>query len=614
MNLRNVFRLPHQRHQTAQRNEFFGSSLTSSGFVSERILEWSGSNNRKRLLPMTFHEEWQHDSCPVMRWYSQQRKSGTRFRSIEHRRNVEGPFYHEFLLLRLTDGAVCRVERTGEGSRTDAIRHIGCKAHDLIQWLSRDDYDTFSTSAPSVLIAEVDFDREFDILDVLAVCYSIQRTKLCRVYTLQRYNCYFLCLTVLAVLARRVASWETKISEAQWDSSLESAFEGLNNLSPEESMTHIVLRVCSLLEPDNPCAGQPLLDGLRTQLRSCAGALDYFNDSMGSTLWHTDWNSGTHSGLFYPVENKIAEILSDDSYCTAQLRLAVSTSEEDAEHAIGSSDVLARCYLDVGGTQMAKRIYALKEMAEDELRMWKIEHHVPFGRLALNQAIGYVLPVFLALAPNSVLNGSNHTEFARRLFSQWSVRVAFLKCGSSLFKCIDLMEGSDKDFIKESDVVEDARHEAFSLGKHKIELLCVMSCLGELAARGVSGPSAISLVLAYHLNEDNLAEQLVSLVEPGLNKSVFEILDSHRRQIGLTSPENTEAGKTVSITAAEFQSNYIKKRIEAHAKRVAQHRLAAAPLVVKDIESTMARVWKQLPSGFSSAVSARDDGRSDGQK
>ncbi|KAG8695112.1 hypothetical protein FRC09_009392 [Ceratobasidium sp. 395] len=111
------------RSQRKERSAFIGNSLTSSRLVSERILAWSGSSDRGRLFAMRFHSQWGHEICPVMGWYNQQRRSSTTFQSIEHCRTLEGPFYHEFLLLKLTDGAVCRVERTGEGSRAGAIRY-----------------------------------------------------------------------------------------------------------------------------------------------------------------------------------------------------------------------------------------------------------------------------------------------------------------------------------------------------------------------------------------------------------------------------------------------------------------------------------------------------------
>ncbi|KAG8689952.1 hypothetical protein FRC09_012189, partial [Ceratobasidium sp. 395] len=194
------------------RRKYSTQSFISSALSTQRAPMWSDSPGRGRLQRMSFHPEWQHPDCTVMRWYNDQNDSSRKFRLVEHRRDIQGPFYHEFLLLILTDGAICRVERVGEGSRRDAVLDTGCTANDLIQWFSSDAYPVFETKHPSSLISKVDLLSEYDILDVLAVCYAVQNTKACKVYTLQQYNCYFLCLTVLAVLTRRAANWEGVIT------------------------------------------------------------------------------------------------------------------------------------------------------------------------------------------------------------------------------------------------------------------------------------------------------------------------------------------------------------------------------------------------------------------
>ncbi|KAG8689621.1 hypothetical protein FRC09_012345 [Ceratobasidium sp. 395] len=208
---------------------------------------------------MKFHKEWQHDDCPVMRWYKQQTPSSTHFRSIEHRRSTDGPFFHEYLMLMLTDGAVCRVERMGDGSRADALR--------------TEDFAAFKATGTSEVIAEVEFPLEYDILDVLAVCYTIQNIKACRVYTLQRYNCYFLCLSVLAILTRRVANWETVLENSTWDSLLTTSLDNLPKLPPEESNKYLILRICALLNPESTQCTRSVINALREPLSSQTGTV-----------------------------------------------------------------------------------------------------------------------------------------------------------------------------------------------------------------------------------------------------------------------------------------------------------------------------------------------------
>ncbi|KAG8714203.1 hypothetical protein FRC08_012234 [Ceratobasidium sp. 394] len=170
----------------------------------------ASSSGRRRRLKIKFHQGWADDECPVMAWYHQQCVSSTRFQTIEHRGSTEGPFYHEFLLLRLADGAVCRVGRTSDGPENRPIRCNGDAAYDCIQWFARED-ETAVVHA-SNLLNKLKLSQEYDIMDVLAICYSIQNNEACRVYTLQRYNCYFMCRTVMNVFKRWEANRRTSIT------------------------------------------------------------------------------------------------------------------------------------------------------------------------------------------------------------------------------------------------------------------------------------------------------------------------------------------------------------------------------------------------------------------
>ncbi|KAG8735350.1 hypothetical protein FRC10_010685 [Ceratobasidium sp. 414] len=317
--------------------------------------------------------------CPVAGWYEQQRTSSTRFQSIEHRRNTEAPFFHEFLLLKLTNGAMCRVERIGDGSRAGAIRHIGCTAYDLIQWFIKSDYDQVSAKDPSTLLAEVDLCREFDILDVLAVCYSVQNSKECCVYTLQRYNCYFLCLTVLTVLTRRVENWETTISTDDWDSFVSSLLDRLSNLSLEDSKEYMVLRLCALLEPNDLQPGRFILEGLRVHLASQAGALNNYTRAMSSTLWETAREPALHDVLLTLLEPAVPASLDGGSHCKTQFRHALQISSRDSELAIQSDSVLAKHYSKAVSKQIDLLVDKVIEICKKLRQMRNVEHPIPFG-------------------------------------------------------------------------------------------------------------------------------------------------------------------------------------------------------------------------------------------
>ncbi|QRV80087.1 hypothetical protein RhiJN_08102 [Ceratobasidium sp. AG-Ba] len=359
------------------------ASLSSSGDMSERLAAFSSLRERGRLFVMKFHPEWRHVDCPVMGWYKQQGVSSTRFRFIEHRRNTDGPFYHEFLLLKLTDGAICRVERVGDGSRSDAIRSIGCVANDLIQWFSEDEYNKFSASMPSVLIAEVDFAKNFDILDVLATCYAIQTTQGCRAYTLQRYNCYFLCLTVLTVLARRISYWEGGVSTELWDSTLTSILEQITTAPDEGLGKHLILRMCKILDPKNPQPENIVLTAIRTRLGSNTGAPSHVSEALGQMLWWADYESILQVGLSAEASLSTKSILQSSGTCANNFRHAVYLSHQDAEKSIEADHSLSKVYYKQLFEQVSRYCDQYRTATEDVYRMLKMEHSVSRFRMLL---------------------------------------------------------------------------------------------------------------------------------------------------------------------------------------------------------------------------------------
>ncbi|KAG8722560.1 hypothetical protein FRC11_002691, partial [Ceratobasidium sp. 423] len=220
-------------------NEYLSGSLADSMALSSR-LSASSHRGRGRALPLWFHKEWMHPDCPVHKWYTEQTQSSTRFTSIEYRRELRAPFYHEFLLVHLDDGATCRLERLGEGSRADAIRRIGCTAHDIIQWFPPNGYenDTYSKER-TALIMNIDYLESFDLKDVLAICYSIRRGKKSSAYTLQRFNCYFLCATVITILARRVSRWERMITQETWARMVDETTNKLRTMECKDAYEYL---------------------------------------------------------------------------------------------------------------------------------------------------------------------------------------------------------------------------------------------------------------------------------------------------------------------------------------------------------------------------------------
>ncbi|KAG9094759.1 hypothetical protein FS749_011892 [Ceratobasidium sp. UAMH 11750] len=258
---------------------------------------WSSQTSRREgTHVMKFARDWRGSNCPVEKWYqtqlkrSQESESTTRFSAIQHRRTLDYPFFHEFLVIPLADGSYYRVERTGVGSNTDAITRSGCPARDLIEWFPKvqrkpdvpDKPDV--PNKPSALIVEVGFPSEFDILDVLAVCCPIQKQPRARRYTLQCYNCYFFCCAVLSVLARRSVDLESMVSSLGFYKLRVQLYDSMNTLSNSpEAKKYSVLRVCQTLKPQDPLAAKPVTSGLVNALIRIGE--ESFQAIVGEVFW-----------------------------------------------------------------------------------------------------------------------------------------------------------------------------------------------------------------------------------------------------------------------------------------------------------------------------------------
>ncbi|KAG8729725.1 hypothetical protein FRC10_003488 [Ceratobasidium sp. 414] len=526
-----------------------------------------------------------------MGWYDQQSESSTHFQCIEHRKSVKGPFFHEFLLLKLTDGAVCRVERVGEGSGSDAIRDIGCTARDLIQWFTKSDYDQFSAAGfQSTLVAEVDLCKEFDILDVLAICYSIQNTMGCHVYTLQRYNCYFLCLTVLTVLTRRVASWETMLSNDDWDSSISSLLDTLSNALLGDSQKHTLLRLCALLEPDNPQAGRFILDRLRVCLTSQAGALTSYNRAMSSTLWQTARETALRQALTTIVKPAVSAILQDESSCGTQFRRALHISRSDSQLAIQSDRVLAKHYSKAARKQGDLLVDRAVEMYKKFSFIRTYRDTLLGEQMSIQSSTPLPSLKDVAARDTTIAGNSNQDAFRVMYMSQktWAggMKLYFYELIIPWIPVWLYVNGEACRFAQED-----------LLGT-SLNML-----LDRLSGKGVLGPLQTSLVMANQLSKEDFTALLVSLVMSDLSPTLRHLQEPQQANIHLLSPSQDakEPLKTIT-TIADFQQIHIKARTFTHAVSLPPLPDMLPIKVFDEIINMITEVWKLLPPGFGGAV------------
>ncbi|KAG8680612.1 hypothetical protein FRC08_016152, partial [Ceratobasidium sp. 394] len=185
-------------------------------------------------------------------WYRAQ--PCTRFRSLQHRKERMG-VQHEFIVLNLADGSICRMERMGDPeTRIGALTAGGIAARDIVQCFASNRISEAHLDTSDV-IAEVVFPRELDILDVLRVCRAIHEGEKTCNYTLATFNCYFFTLAIQSVLTRCIVDWDKKITTEAWHSDLAGALSALSDMYKDARTTRnrtrypVFLRLHLLLHP-----------------------------------------------------------------------------------------------------------------------------------------------------------------------------------------------------------------------------------------------------------------------------------------------------------------------------------------------------------------------------
>ncbi|KAG8678558.1 hypothetical protein FRC08_017673 [Ceratobasidium sp. 394] len=170
-----------------------GSFLSSGSSINPSIAWVRGRRGGGR-----FHITFPLDST----WYREQ--ACTRFRSLQHRKERNGLFRHEFIVLELENKSICRIERMGDPNASfDAISPQGIVAYDFIQSFPSDK-DPEACLGTSDVVAEITFPPSLDLKLVLHICRAIQEGERTSNYTLQVFNCYFFALAVQAALTRVV--------------------------------------------------------------------------------------------------------------------------------------------------------------------------------------------------------------------------------------------------------------------------------------------------------------------------------------------------------------------------------------------------------------------------
>ncbi|EUC55977.1 hypothetical protein RSOL_150720 [Rhizoctonia solani AG-3 Rhs1AP] len=118
---------------------------------------------------------------------------------IQLRKEQKAPFFHEYIAFELDDKRYFRIDRRqlpNEESPMDCTSEKGVEAYDTIEEITSLDDSMYN---PSDCLVEVYFTTSPSpcLGLILDACSAISHDKRARVYTVQRYNCYFYAQTIL---------------------------------------------------------------------------------------------------------------------------------------------------------------------------------------------------------------------------------------------------------------------------------------------------------------------------------------------------------------------------------------------------------------------------------
>ncbi|CAE6440626.1 unnamed protein product [Rhizoctonia solani] len=155
--------------------------------------------NLEAPVRIQFKEEWKSGNS-LHDWY--QRRSSHAIATMELRRERNAPFFHQYIILKLLDDCFFRIDRRqqpDENTPLDCIYEQGVEACDTIEEVTSFEDTSYS---PSDCLVGVQFRDGIPLERVLKILWAIHQHPSARVYTLQRYNCYFAAQTIISLAAK----------------------------------------------------------------------------------------------------------------------------------------------------------------------------------------------------------------------------------------------------------------------------------------------------------------------------------------------------------------------------------------------------------------------------
>ncbi|KAG8706316.1 hypothetical protein FRC11_008329 [Ceratobasidium sp. 423] len=580
--------MPHIRHLSEQCKDYITRSLVPS-LVLENRLRIPSPNDQSGPLSMKFHQEWRHSDCPVNKWYTTRTGFSTQLVSIQHWRNRKVPYHHEHLLMELADGAICRLERVGEGSRAAAISRAGCTAHDIIQHFSPQTYqNTLLAAEPSDLIVKLDVEG-FDLLDVLSICYGVQQCRRSSTYTVQRFDSHFLCATVLITIARRIAKWEDSLTMEDWHSMLVRVINKLRN-SLTDAHDFFGLAISAFVNTDQPASRGFVLRAIQNTLE-VSGRRELRNE-IADTLWHTDLKLAAYNRLLNNVDNVVHHALNDSDPCATRLKRLLNTrgdfdSSEDLR--------LSRFRRTIATQQTATLL--------NSMRICATSLTTPYLMRANENSVPWMILIRSAL---------DTLRFSLKALHQFGELWEDLISPCSFIIKAKIMMHALPQVLRMNFIhnIEKRMKEV----PHHLEMNQV-----DNAMRNNIMDSVITTTYALiqrHTAADDYTVRVLVVANDWLNKKIWTrcLAVCIGREIGkevdnMSMLAQLTTARTARPTQNRRQISVVKfiediqRRIQAHALEIEALGLAAATIVQSDIEETMSEIWRSLSRGFVRASS-----------
>ncbi|CAE6442222.1 unnamed protein product, partial [Rhizoctonia solani] len=172
----------------------YSVDLTDAATVASRYLRGLG-----RPVQIDFRLDSGNEN-DLVKWYRE--RSNPLVHAVQLRRERQGPYFHQFVVFELKDnGGLFRIDRRlrpDEDSPQNCLKDEGIPAFDTIEPVTAWNDPLFVASD---CLISIEFKVNVSLAGILKVCQRIHSHLSARVYTLQRYNCYFFAQTIISCVA-----------------------------------------------------------------------------------------------------------------------------------------------------------------------------------------------------------------------------------------------------------------------------------------------------------------------------------------------------------------------------------------------------------------------------